>query len=184
MDQGVAALIAGAAGMVGALGGSIAGGLAAIRGAKIGAMSSAEATRRQVQDQSMAEHSHWLRSKRADAYSEFLNQARRTEQAVDRFAFKLHAGSASFEDLTDVDEEIDKLLDCGSTIELVGPEVMIYTKHHLIQKALRIAREVRISFRDESLDIDELGIYQENLSDCREDFTIQARQMFTSTQQL
>ncbi|MFJ5728339.1 hypothetical protein [Streptomyces paradoxus] len=67
MDQGIAALIAAGFGLVGA----VVGGIAAVWGVKVGAERSAQATRQQVQDQAAAEHDHWLRQQRLEAYQNF-----------------------------------------------------------------------------------------------------------------
>lgn len=58
--------------MVGALGGAVAGGAAAIRGARIGAEKTAEATRAQVRDQAALDHGRWLQQQRVETYSAFL----------------------------------------------------------------------------------------------------------------
>ncbi|MFI6288360.1 hypothetical protein ACIBCM_27040 [Streptomyces sp. NPDC051018] len=65
MDQGVAALIAGLAGTIGALGGGLIAGTAAIRGAR----TAGEAVRQQVRDQAVVEHRQWLRGQRQQAYA-------------------------------------------------------------------------------------------------------------------
>lgn len=72
MDQGLAALIAGIAGAAGGLGGAIAGGLAAARGASIGAEKTATALLRQTQDQGEIEHQHWAREQRRLACTEVM----------------------------------------------------------------------------------------------------------------
>lgn len=69
MDQGLAAVIAGAFGLVGAA----VGGAAAAWGARVGAEKTALATRQQVRDQAEAEHAHWLRQQRLEAYEGFLS---------------------------------------------------------------------------------------------------------------
>ncbi|MEV8418269.1 hypothetical protein AB0P45_32450 [Streptomyces niveus] len=68
MDQGIAALIAGLAGAAGGLGGAVVGGLAAVRGAR----TTADSVRQQVQDQASAEHQHWLRGQRQQAYASYI----------------------------------------------------------------------------------------------------------------
>lgn len=64
MDQGLAAVWAGVAGLVGAG----IGGAAAVWGAAIGGRRTVEAAERQAQRTATAEHQHWLRQQRHDAY--------------------------------------------------------------------------------------------------------------------
>ncbi|MFF7748784.1 hypothetical protein ACFZCP_05915 [Streptomyces sp. NPDC007971] len=65
MDQGIAGVIAGIAGLVGAG----IGGLATAYGARIGAEKTIEAAQTQVDRQSAAEHTHWVREQRKEVYS-------------------------------------------------------------------------------------------------------------------
>ncbi|MFG2889297.1 hypothetical protein [Streptomyces sp. NPDC048248] len=74
MDAGIAAVIAGVAGMVGALGGAATGGLAAVRGARIGAEKTSAALLKQTQDQAEIEHRHWAREHRRQACSQLMEQ--------------------------------------------------------------------------------------------------------------
>ncbi|MFD4525011.1 hypothetical protein ACFWP7_14040 [Streptomyces sp. NPDC058470] len=67
MDEGLVALVAAGAGLVGALGGAAMGGLAAVRGARIGAETTARATIEQARTQERAQHDHWLRDERKRA---------------------------------------------------------------------------------------------------------------------
>ena len=68
MDEGVAAIAAGAVGVLGAG----LGGLAAIFGAKVGADKNAAAVVRQIRHQAQVEHTQWVRDQRSTAYAEFL----------------------------------------------------------------------------------------------------------------
>ncbi|MEU8525488.1 hypothetical protein AB0C77_07795 [Streptomyces sp. NPDC048629] len=72
MDAGVAGVVAGVAGMVGALGGAVVGGLAAVRGARIGAEKTSAALLKQTQDQAEIEHRHWAREHRRQACSQLM----------------------------------------------------------------------------------------------------------------
>lgn len=71
MDQGLAAVWAGAAGLVGAG----IGGAAAVWGAAIGGRRTVEAAERQAQRTAVTEHQHWLRQQRFDAYQELMTAA-------------------------------------------------------------------------------------------------------------
>jgi len=68
MDQGIAAVLAGVAGLIGAG----IGGIAAVLGARIGAETVARATSLEVRDQATVDHEHWLRGERLEAYKELL----------------------------------------------------------------------------------------------------------------
>ncbi|MGI5195573.1 hypothetical protein ACQEVY_18295 [Streptomyces sp. CA-288835] len=68
MDQEVAGIIAGIAGLVGAG----VGGLATAYGARVGAQKTIEATHLQVERQSTAEHTHWIREHRRQVYGDVM----------------------------------------------------------------------------------------------------------------
>lgn len=87
MDQGLAALLSAGVGIVGAA----VGGLAAARGARIGAETAARATAKQVRDQADVDHDHWLRGQRLEAcraffvaYDEYALAASNMTRAVER----------------------------------------------------------------------------------------------------
>nr|BFD83064.1 hypothetical protein StreXyl84_24650 [Streptomyces sp. Xyl84] len=108
MDQGIAALIAAGVGLLGA----VVGGAAAVWGAKIGAERSARAVRQQVQDQAAAEHAHWLRQQRSEAYEQF-------EDAYNEVARRVELGEE--EDVTQAVELIRTLYRWQARIEILGP---------------------------------------------------------------
>ncbi|MCX5054680.1 MULTISPECIES: hypothetical protein [unclassified Streptomyces] len=72
MDEGLVALVTAGVGLVGAIAGAAVGGMGAIRGARIGAQTAAEATAKQVRDQSVVDHEHWLRGERLAACRNLL----------------------------------------------------------------------------------------------------------------
>lgn len=72
MDAEIVALVTAGAGLVGAMGGAVIGGIAATRGARIGAETAARATAKQVREQALNEHEHWLREQRLQAYRALL----------------------------------------------------------------------------------------------------------------
>lgn len=108
MDQGIAALIAAGFGLVGAG----VGGLAAVWGAKVGAERSAQATRQQVQDQAVAEHDHWLRQQRLEAYQNF-------QDTYGELARLVALGEG--EDLSAASESTRVLSRWSSRIDILGP---------------------------------------------------------------
>ncbi|MFJ6433896.1 hypothetical protein [Streptomyces sp. NPDC091416] len=129
MDQGVAALVAGIVGMVGALGGAVAGGVAAVRGARIGAEKTGEATRQAVQDQAAAEHGHWLREQRRDAYASFITATQAVTDASKAVTSMQH------DELIAFNASVQDLIKISSLIKLMGPEDAISAAERVIGAA-------------------------------------------------
>ncbi|MET7719057.1 hypothetical protein [Streptomyces sp. NPDC005407] len=107
MDQGVAALIAAGFGVLG----TVVGGAAAVWGAKIGAERSAQAVKQQVKDQAAAEHAHWLRQQRLEAYERFDDNY----SQLSRLVVRIEGDISSAPDL------IRDLARCSSRIDILGP---------------------------------------------------------------
>ncbi|MFJ8152240.1 hypothetical protein [Streptomyces sp. NPDC094468] len=107
MDQGVAALIAAGFGVLG----TAVGGAAAVWGAKIGAERSAQAVKQQVRDQTAAEHAHWLRQQRLEAYERFEDNY----SQLARLAVRIDGDVSPAADL------LRDLAHCSSRIEILGP---------------------------------------------------------------
>ncbi|MDF3141688.1 MULTISPECIES: hypothetical protein [unclassified Streptomyces] len=108
MDQEIAALIAAGFGLLGA----VVGGAAAVWGAKIGAERSAHAVKQQVQDQAAAEHAHWLRQQRSEAYEQF-------EDAYNEVSRLVELGEE--QDVSQAVELIRTLYRWQARIEILGP---------------------------------------------------------------
>ncbi|GGY21206.1 hypothetical protein GCM10010326_12480 [Streptomyces xanthochromogenes] len=72
MNEGLVALVTAGVGLVGAIAGAAVGGVGATRGARIGAQTAAEAAAKQVRDQSVIDHDHWLRQERLAACRHLL----------------------------------------------------------------------------------------------------------------
>jgi hypothetical protein len=68
VDELLIALVAAVFGLAG----TVLGAVVAARATKVGADKNAETVRRQVADQAGAEHAHWLRQQRLNAYEGFL----------------------------------------------------------------------------------------------------------------
>uniref|UniRef100_A0AAU2A172 Secreted protein n=1 Tax=Streptomyces sp. NBC_00093 TaxID=2975649 RepID=A0AAU2A172_9ACTN len=86
MDEGLAAVVAGMA----ALAGAGIGGLCAVWGARIGAERAWDSARQQIRDQAAAEHGHWIRERRLEAYvgllqewDQVIGHAKRTMDQID-----------------------------------------------------------------------------------------------------
>ncbi|MCC9686877.1 hypothetical protein [Streptomyces sp. MNU103] len=115
MDEGLAAVIAGVAGTVGALGGGLIAGIAAVRGAR----ATGEAVRQQVRDQAEVEHRQWLRGQRQQAYADTIH-------ALEMFLSV--AGTAIFQEeqraehMPRVVELHERFAAQCVAVDLVGPE--------------------------------------------------------------
>lgn len=118
MDQGWSALIAGAAGLAGA----VIGGYFAKQGAVAGAKASADAIARQVKQQGRNEVAHWIRQERRNAYDEVL-------RAYGAFANALAAYRVAIENDQPLEETRRQagaarnlLFIASSSTHLFGPE--------------------------------------------------------------
>jgi hypothetical protein len=139
MDQGMAALIAGLAGTVGALGGAFIGALAAVRGARIGAERAAETARQQVQDQASVDHEHWLRQQRVEAYTAFLagyDECTKITHQTRKKILDLSPGAGlpqdDFEEITTAANTLRRL---RQRVKLVGP-APIHTRAVELEEAV------------------------------------------------
>ncbi len=151
MDEGTAALVAGFAGLAGALGGALIGAVAAIRGARIGAEKAAEAARQQVQDQASADHNHWLRQQRLEAYTTLLS-AYDAHVAV---AFRIRQRLTPSPARTPLSgEELQELLTTARAIrrerqrvKLVGPG-LVHSRAVELEDAMWSHRDVLMALTD------------------------------------
>lgn len=88
MDEGMAALIAGGCGLVGAL----AATAGAVWGARRGATSTLETARAQVAGQELAEHRHWAREQRMLTLMDALDQLATIDRTLGAAGVKLQLG--------------------------------------------------------------------------------------------
>ncbi|MFD8308113.1 hypothetical protein ACFV29_38145 [Streptomyces sp. NPDC059690] len=122
MNDGLAAVLAALVGLVGAVGGAAIGGMAATRGARVGAETAARATARQVQDQAAVDHMHWLRGQRLQAYQDLLaayDAYSDAVKAVEQWASR-EAGDAGRRPGEYV-QRVEAFLRAHMVIRLVGP---------------------------------------------------------------
>ncbi|MEW2469506.1 hypothetical protein AB0919_31570 [Streptomyces sp. NPDC046994] len=120
--------------MVGALGGAVAGGVAAVRGARIGAERTAAATREAVRDQAAAEHGHWLREQRRDAFASFITATQTVTDASKAVTSMQHDQLIAF------NESIQRLIKISSLITLMGPQEAITAAGRVIGAAENFRR--------------------------------------------
>ncbi|TLQ43423.1 hypothetical protein [Streptomyces marianii] len=157
----MAAFIAGMAGMVGALGGALVGGVAAVRGARIGAEKAAEAVRQQVQDQASVDHDHWLRQQRLEAYTMLLG-------AYDAHAPVAHRASQKVADVSPgedlPDAEFEEMFTTAGVIQqerqrvkLVGPDA-IHVKAVELEQAVWRYRSALMALAEALHDANPLAV--------------------------
>ncbi|WP_158727313.1 hypothetical protein [Streptomyces sp. NRRL S-31] len=145
MDQGVAAVVAGLAGTMGALAGAMAG----VRGARLGALKAVEAARLQVEDQAQAEHRHWVREQRRQAYTrtshlyvEVLHNLRACADALSQGQRDLAAERQALTNRAVIDLQIAVF-----DLRLWGPPEIVAVAKDLRRSANR-AFDVLVRWRD------------------------------------
>jgi hypothetical protein len=122
MDQGVAAALVGVAGLVGAA----IGGLATAYGARIGAQKCIEAVGLQVQQQSAAEHAHWVREQRRQAATAFIDGFVAFAAAYARCSTSICAHAELTDDQArELSQTGNDLTIARGHLELWGPESVV-----------------------------------------------------------
>ncbi|MEU6301690.1 hypothetical protein [Streptomyces chartreusis] len=136
MDQGLAAVVAGVVGMVGALGGSIAGGIGAVRGARIGAERTASALLQQTQDQADIEHRHWAREQRRLACTQIMDLYSASNRARAMCVGALARGQVpGDEEHLEQDRAALALASAGNHLKLWGPPQLSDAADDLVLRA-------------------------------------------------
>ncbi|MEU1553187.1 hypothetical protein ABZ517_10740 [Streptomyces scabiei] len=123
-------------GLVGALGGAITGGYAAIRGAREAAERSARAALEQAAWQARDQHEHWLRQERRSAYAELLQDA---EDFLMRLADLVTCTEGQAEDGASVLEALEGIMTAqiqvirrmGPVATIAGREVMTHLQNYV-----------------------------------------------------
>lgn len=153
------ALVSAGIGLVGAVGGAIVGGAAAARGARLGAQTAADATARQVRDQAYADHVHWLRERRLEAFREFMNAY---DECVEQsLAFvRSFAGNPDRSDVPSAEVLYPTAMALGrgyALIRIVGPEAVrveaaeVRQAHNKHAEHLLALREAHLRENDQSM---------------------------------
>jgi hypothetical protein len=179
MDEGVAALIAGLAGMAGALGGAVAGGMAAVRGAKIGAENAADVARQQTKDQATVEHQHWIREQRQQAYVAFMAAALKCELECHNIREALSNSRNSIE-TEPLESALTEVTETAPRILLLGPDRMIELAHSATQAAIDALELVE---SHEGTDHDRVSEALERISEANVDFYDSARRIMQEIHQ-
>jgi hypothetical protein len=137
MDQGIAAVVAGVAGLVGAG----IGGLATAYGARIGAQKTIEAAQTQVQHQATAEHGHWVREQRrqvcsniVSAWSAFMSPAGRCYIAIKS------SEAIPQEEVLALHERLLELNDANAAPQLWGPDELVLAAQAVAASSMRMHR--------------------------------------------
>ncbi|MCQ8187198.1 hypothetical protein [Streptomyces rugosispiralis] len=126
MDQGLAAFLASAAALAGAL---IGGGFSA-RAARIGGEKTVEAARQQVRDQARAESERWLMQARHDAYQEILG-------TIQAYAGALILPTA---EATATEAAKQRFHSAELRVKVVGPEAVRNAAHELSVTLINVQR--------------------------------------------
>jgi hypothetical protein len=133
MDQGIAGVIAGIAGLLGAG----IGGLATAYGARLGAQKTIEAVQTQVDRQSAAEHRHWVREQRKQVYSSILEgHAALLAACEDRTNRLEDCYPLSDELITDDRDEIARFGATVAKAHLWGPDEIVSMADELFHAAV------------------------------------------------
>lgn len=163
--------------MLGALGGALMGGVAAIRGAREGARTTAEGIRQQVRDQAAFEHESWLREQRQVAYTAFIGELQKTFKVA-----REAADSLRDPDLERMERAVESLFQAGNLITLIGPPSLDFVATEASRAAGRLLskiREVERAPEDEDL-LERLGAEMDDagqqLHDLDRQFVLLARQ--------
>ncbi|MCI3273970.1 hypothetical protein [Streptomyces cylindrosporus] len=152
MDEGVAAIAAGAVGVLGAA----LGGLAAILGAKIGADRNAAALLHQIRHQRHAEQEQWVRGQRSTAYAEFLTAWHEYTLARGRFHSEL---PPRYENWRRVQDLGGRLFTTVFRIRIVGPRSVAVVAEEALTAvtAMELPEAVRAEFDEANARYRETG---------------------------
>lgn len=122
MDQGIAAALAGVAGLIGAG----IGGLATAYGARVGAQKTLESVQVQVQQQAVVEHSHWLRDQRRQVCSDITVAWTQVVMPVSMCLSAIDKAEAIADDRLDaLGSPVNSLADACALTSLWGPDRLI-----------------------------------------------------------
>lgn len=126
MDQGLAGVIAGVSGTVGAVAGAFIGAMAGLRGARIGGEKTVESARLQVEGQAVAGHLQWVRGQRQQVYAKLLDAHSSVEDSLRRAAAGIRVGGVlSTEARTELGSRILAMQPCLNQLALWGPEEVV-----------------------------------------------------------
>ncbi|MFD9139679.1 hypothetical protein ACFVY7_02550 [[Kitasatospora] papulosa] len=132
MDQGIAGVIAGIAGLFGAG----VGGLATAYGARIGAQKTLEAASMQAERQSTFEHLHWIREQRRQVYSDVLASHASLWATTINWAVELRQGRPlPNEDHLRFKEQFFEMVDATARADLWGPTAVLGEGHAMRRAA-------------------------------------------------
>ncbi|MET7560585.1 hypothetical protein ABZS95_10310 [Streptomyces sp. NPDC005479] len=134
MDEGWSAVIAGAAGLAGA----VIGGYFAKQGAIAGAKASANAIAQQVKQQSRNEHAHWVRGERRAAYDEVLRAYGVLTNIFAAFRLDIENEQPLDEINRRAVEANALFVIAGVSTRLFGPEDVWFAARDLMQETQRV----------------------------------------------
>ncbi|MFE2500823.1 hypothetical protein [Streptomyces rubiginosohelvolus] len=128
MDQGIAGVIAGCAGLLGAG----VGGLATAYGARVGAQKTVEAAHAQAERQSTSEHLHWIREQRRQVYSDVLASHAPFRTTAIKRSIELSQGRPlPPEENLRFEEQILQIAEVTARADLWGPASVLDAAHEM-----------------------------------------------------
>lgn len=144
MDAGVAAIASGLVAMAGALGGAVVGGVAAVRGARIGAEKAAEASQTQLKSQASIDHGRWLQQQRIEAYSAFLDAWDAILPAISEVG-GLENSPLSADDIRPVSIALHNLRSERRRVAILGPRRAERLADELLKAASQMERMLQMT---------------------------------------
>ncbi|MFF3735522.1 hypothetical protein ACFYXM_36000 [Streptomyces sp. NPDC002476] len=137
MDQGWAAVIAGGVGLISAVGGAVVGGMAAVRGARIGAETNAAAVLAQSRLQMEGARDQWVRQERQKAYLQVMDCYSLFNRECVQYRDQLKDGRPLGEDTVEsYTSTFIALIGACSHLALLGPDSV-----HAVGGAVRAKAE-------------------------------------------
>lgn len=149
---------------------TLLGAVVGARAAKFGAEKSAEALRRQVQDQSTVEHGHWLRHQRLSAYENFLeawDECLRITQAP------AAAHTADSTELDDLKRAAGRMAERARRIAILGPEDVTHSAESLtetMEEDVEISTRLLTVLQAADQDIEGLPIPTDAMAEAQEEY--------------
>ncbi|MGW5047173.1 hypothetical protein [Streptomyces griseoluteus] len=184
MDQGIAGLLAGIAGLVGAG----IGGLATAYGARVGATKTLEAAQTQARQQSVAEHRHWVRDRRSTVCTGVSDSLRTYTEVAHRYLAEVLEGQLPLDaDTTALQAATNQLTYSAGQADLWGPDEVASKAQQVASQGQRMTALLRRWHEIVNQGEVERVAHQQAcasqwlpLTDARMDFMPTARRMLTA----
>ncbi|GAA5610442.1 hypothetical protein Spla01_01580 [Streptomyces platensis] len=153
------------------------GAVVGARAVKFGAEKSAEAVRRQVQDQGTVEHGHWLRQQRFNTYESFLEAWDECLRITQAYADADNSDSTGLENLR---LAADRMAERARRIAILGPPEVTYAAESLtetMQEDVKVAVRFTEVAQAAIAEVDGRPIPTEEASEATEEYLCRSRQV-------